>query len=342
MPPPARVVVVGSVNVDLVTRLERLPRPGETVLGGVFSRHPGGKGGNQAVAAARLGAQVAIVGCVGEDDAGRRARQDLTDAGVDCSWLAGVAAPTGTASILVDRRGENMIAVAPGANAELGARAAQAAVAAAARPRDVVLASLEVPLTAVAAAARAAVGAGALFVLNPAPAQPLPPSLVFRCTALTPNEHELGLLPPARMRRGGSGSGTDRGGRGTDRDDAVAWLLAAGAGAVVVTLGARGARLHRPGLPPHHQPALPASAVDTTGAGDAFTAALAVALAEHAGIEDAVRMAATAGAIATESPGARGGLPTRADLARRAGGDGDAGENARAGATGSVAPAPEP
>jgi ribokinase len=286
------------------------------VLGGVFSRHPGGKGGNQAVAAARLGAQVAIVGCVGEDDAGRQARRDLEDAGVDVAWLASATAPTGTATILVDHRGENMIAVAPGANAALDPRAVREAVAAAVvvRPGDVVvLASLEVPLAAVAAAAEAATAAGALFVLNPAPARPLPPSLVARCAALTPNEHELGLLP----------SGTGRiGSAGTGRDDGVAWLLAAGAGVVVVTLGARGAGMYRPNLPPHHQPAMPAAVVDTTGAGDAFTAALAVALAEHAGLEDAVRMAAAAGAIATEAAGARGGLPARADLDARLAGTG--------------------
>jgi ribokinase len=314
-------VVVGAVNVDLVTRLERLPRPGETVLGGVFSRHPGGKGGNQAVAAARLGAQVAIVGCVGSDDAGRQARRDLEDAGVDCTRLAIVAAPTGTASILVDRSGENMIAVAPGANAELGAEAVQDAVAAAARPDGVVVASLEVPLDAVTAAAASAVEAGALFVLNPAPAQSLPPGLVARCAALTPNEHELTLLH-AGTGRGGPGTDDDGGaagsfGTGTGEDDEVEWLLAAGADAVVVTLGGRGARLHRRGHPPHHQPALPASVIDTTGAGDAFNAALAVALAERAGLEDAVRMAAAAGAIATEASGARGSLPERADLAKR-------------------------
>ncbi|HMA46940.1 MAG TPA: PfkB family carbohydrate kinase, partial [Frankiaceae bacterium] len=188
-----RVVVVGSVNVDLVTRVERLPAPGETVLGGVFSRHPGGKGANQAVAAARLGARVALVGRVGEDEAGRRARRELVAAGVDCVDLRGAAAPTGTATVIVDRAGENLIAVASGANALLDAEAAARAVGAAASPGEVVLLGLEVPLAAVVAAVEAAVRAGATVVLDPAPAPagPLPKRLVASCAVLTPNEHEL-------------------------------------------------------------------------------------------------------------------------------------------------------
>jgi ribokinase len=286
---------------------------------------------------------VAIVGCVGQDDAGHQARRDLEDEGVNCHYLATVAGPTGTATILVDSRGENMIAVAPGANAKLTAHATRTAVAArlsgvigspatSVEPGAVVVTSLEVPLPAVTAAAEAATDAGVPFVLNPAPAQPLPPNLIARCAVLTPNEHELPLLLDGRGRSEGTGSenradSADRDDESDDSDtgdigdtgdgNGVARLLAVGAGAVVVTLGAQGARIYRPDRAPHHQPALPASVVDTTGAGDAFTAALAVGLAEGADIGDAVRMAAAAGAIAAEGRGARGSLPSRSGLAQR-------------------------
>ncbi|HMA46422.1 MAG TPA: PfkB family carbohydrate kinase, partial [Frankiaceae bacterium] len=200
----------------------------------------------------------------------------------------------GTATVIVDRAGENLIAVASGANALLDAEAAAQAVGAAAGPGQVVLLDLEVPLAAVVAAAEAAVRVGATVVLDPAPAPagPLPKRLVASCAVLTPNEHELPAGGPAE-------------------------LIGAGAAAVVVTLGAAGAELHRPGRPPLTRPALPAAVVDTTGAGDAFTAALGWALAGGLDLADAVLVATAAGAAATEAVGARAGLPTRDELARR-------------------------
>ncbi len=288
----ARVVVVGSVNVDLVARVAHLPAPGETVTGGRFSQHSGGKGGNRAVASARLGTPTAMVGLVGDDDLGPGARRDLEEAGVDCAHLGTRAGATGVALILVDERGENLIAVASGVNAELEPEAVGAEVARLATAGAVVSADLEIPLEAVAAAAEAAQAAGAALLLNPAPARPLPAALVARCTVLTPNQHEVGVLGP-----GG-----------------VPGLLEQGAGAVVVTQGAAGATLHRPGRPAWHQPAFAVDVADTTGAGDAFNAALACALADGAEMEAAVRFATAAGALATRAHGARAALPDQAAL----------------------------
>ncbi len=297
------VVVVGSVNEDLVTFVERLPNPGETVLGGSFQRGLGGKGANQALAAARLGARVAFVGLVGDDDAGRRARAELAAGGVDAEWLATGTSPTGTAQILVDASGENLIAVASGANAELDAEAVDGALQKLlSSVRPIVLANLEVPDDAVLAAARAAVAGGCPFILNPAPARQLPEQLLQLCTILTPNEHELTLLAA--------------------RASSAPELLALGVRSVVVTRGPQGADVYLPGRPPHHQPAFPVAAVDSTGAGDAFSGALASALTPRiagqkgriVGLEEAVRWAAAAGAFATQAAGAQGSLPDRPSL----------------------------
>jgi ribokinase len=286
----AAVVVVGSVNVDLIVRVRRLPAPGETVIGGTFSRAPGGKGGNAAVAAARLGARTWFVGLVGGDDLGREARRDLAEAGVDVSGLREVDQPTGVAAILVDQRGENAIAVASGANASLDGDRVVAALDAIDADRAVLLSNLEVPDDAVIAAAGAAGDRGWPFVLNPAPAREVPTEVVAACHVVAPNESEAVTL-------GGV-------------DD----LLAAGADAVVVTRGPAGADLHRPGEPVRHQGAFAVNAVDTTGAGDAFCAALAVALAEGRDLDAAVREGAAAGALASRVVGARAGLPTRSEV----------------------------
>src|SRR5918911_3403391 len=173
-----RVVVVGSVNVDLVVRLPRLPRPGETVSDGTFTVTAGGKGGNQAVAAARLGADVVLVAALGDDDHGRTARDDLEREGVDTRLVTTAPAATGVAVVLVDETGENLIAAAPGANALLSAEAVAAALAGLPDGPAVVLACLEVPLPAVEAAAESAARRGWPFVLNPAPASPLPSDLL--------------------------------------------------------------------------------------------------------------------------------------------------------------------
>jgi ribokinase len=289
-----RVIVVGSVNVDLVMRVQRLPQPGETVTGGSFTTTPGGKGGNAASAAARLGASTWLVGFTGVDDLGDEAREELLAAGVNVSYLHGTSeAATGVAQVQVDQRGENAIAVAPGANALLGPAHVEEAVRALARPGAVVLANLEAPLEAVAAAARCARRIGARFVLDPAPARSLPDELVAECDVLTPNEGEANAL-------GGGVEG----------------LLERGAGAVVVTSGSDGATLHRAGHEPLHQASFPVDAVDTTGAGDAFNGAIAWALAGGVPLEDAVRLACAAGALATLGVGARASQPGARDVER--------------------------
>jgi ribokinase len=283
--------------VDMVFRVPRLPGPGETVTGGSFSRGPGGKGGNQAAAAARLGARTSFVGLVGDDQLGAEARQDLEAAGVNASLLGTGTAPTGVAGIFVDDAGENMIAVASGANALLDGPAVRRALAGLDAEGAVLLANLEVPDEAVIAAAEAAEKRGWVFVLNPAPARQVPPEVLSRCSVLVPNEVEVAAL--------GLGS--------------VQELLEAGVGAAVVTLGARGAELHRPDRPVHHQPSFPGPVIDTTGAGDAFCGALCWALGEGADLGSAVRLAAAAGALACREVGARAGLPDRAELERLAG-----------------------
>src|SRR4051812_30177974 len=222
-----RVLVVGSVNVDLVVRAEKLPAPGETVSGGTFARHGGGKGANQAVAAARLGAEVTMIGAVGDDELGDEALRALAGEGVDTGAVARLeGVPTGVALIAVDAAGENQIAVASGANAELGEGAverAMAAAAAAGEDEPVTLLGFEVPDDAVLAGARAAPGP---VVCNPAPARPLPDGLTGRGPILTPNATEAHELT------------------GEEDPEAAARALAARTGAaVLVTLGARGVLL---------------------------------------------------------------------------------------------------
>jgi ribokinase len=272
----APVVVVGSANVDLVWKGPRLPSPGETVTDGTFVQVMGGKGANQAAAAAALGADVRFVGCVGDDEHGARIRADLTARGIDCRFLATVAEPTGVASILVDENGENVVAVAPGANRALTSAVLDEGI----EPGAVVLCSCEIPLDVVrAAAARAEIA-----IVNPAPAREAFPDVI-----LTPNETECTRL-----------GGVD--------------ALTSIARALIVTRGAAGASLHRDGTAAHHQLAFTVDVVDTTGAGDAFNGAIAWALAEGVALEDALRLACAAGALATRGLGARSSLPTAAEV----------------------------
>jgi ribokinase len=291
-----RVVVVGSVNVDLVVRLPRLPHPGETAGGGVFAVHPGGKGGNQAVAAARLGAEVVLVAALGDDDYGRQARADLERERVDTRLVGTVPDATGVAVVLVDETAENLIALAPGANAVLSPDAVTAALTGLTDGPVVLLGGLEVPLACVDAAAAVAAARGWMFVVNPAPAVPLPESLLRRIDVLTPNAGELGVVA----------------------DAGAAALLEAGVGAVVVTRGAAGALvLDRAGE--LAVPAPPVEPVDTTGAGDCFSGTLACALGSGLTLPDAVRLAVTAASLSTRASGARTGFPTREELAAELG-----------------------
>jgi ribokinase len=282
------VIVVGSINVDLFTYVDRLPRPGETVIGGTYRQAHGGKGANQAVAAARLGADVALVGMVGDDDMGRSAITELDREGVNLDDVRIAHNHTGVAQIMVDAQGENQIAVASGANYDLTGDMVAESLGRNA-DKAVVGAVLEVTEEAVLAAATVAAERGWTFVLNPAPARALSNQLLSHVAVLTPNEHEVSEL--------GASSPQD--------------LLDAGAGAVVVTKGSKGADLIRLDMPPHHQPGFEVRAVDTTGAGDSFSGALAWALADGRQLEDAVEFAAASAALSTMHPGARAGMPSR-------------------------------
>jgi len=295
-----RIAVIGSSNTDMTVSVERLPAPGETVIGKAFSMAAGGKGANQAVAAARLGARVAFIACLGQDQFGDRALEAFRREGIDTSGIARSArASSGVALIFVDSRGENVIAVAPGANALLAPEHVHAA-AGLIRSADVVLAQLEVPLEAVEAAAEAAREAGATFLLNPAPARDLPAGLLSRTAVLTPNETEAALLA-------GIGAGS------APPEEVARMLLGRGAQAVVMTLGARGA-LAVTAQSADFIPAPQVKAVDTTAAGDCFSAALAVGVAEGMTLVDAARFAARAAAISVTRAGAQPSLPTREEV----------------------------
>lgn len=270
-----RISVVGSVNLDLVARVRRLPRPGETVTGADLARIPGGKGGNQAVAAARLGAEVSFLGCVGDDAFAAEATAGLREAGVDLTRLRRVEGPTGVALITVDDDGENEIVVAPGANAHLRAEDVRVEGA------EAVLCQLEIPAGAVAAAAARCEG---LFCLNPAPARPVAAAVLDRADLVVANRFELealGRTPP---------------------------------GLVALTLGADGAVLLLDGEEVARCAPPAVDAVDGTAAGDAFCAALVVSLLERRPREEALRRACAAGALAASRPGAQPSLPTSAEI----------------------------
>lgn len=295
-----RVVVVGSVNVDLVVVAPRLPGRGETVIGGDVARHHGGKGGNQAVAAARLGAGVAFVGAVGDDDLGLAARTALEREGIDVDHLATVARPTGVALIVVDATAENLIAVAPGANAALAPAAVERALAGLAiGPGDVVLTCREIAPESVIAALAGARDAGAIGVLNPAPADGLDRATADLAGVLTPNASELVAI---------AGSG--------DPEVAARSLLAGGppGRAAAVTLGAAGALVVPATGTAIAVPSAAVFPVDTVGAGDTFNGALAAGLAAGLPLVGACRRAVAAAGLSTTRPGARGGMPTLAEL----------------------------
>ena len=290
------VAVVGSLNLDLVVRVARLPGPGETVSGGDVFRNPGGKGANQAVAAARLGRRVAMVGRVGDDGAGRDLLGSLEADAVDTSQVRVVnGVPSGTALITVSEDGENQIVVSPGANARLTPDDV-AAAGTALRTAAVTLLQLEVPLETVAAAARAATGT---VVLNPAPVRALPQVLLAEVDVLVPNRVELAQLAGGPLPE--------------KVEAAVALAGRLAARAVVVTLGADGALVVERGQA-SHVPAVPVTAVDTTAAGDAFCGGLADALATGATLQDAARRAVRVAAAACLRPGAQASLPTSAEL----------------------------
>lgn len=296
-----RVLVVGSSNTDMVVRVPRIPRPGETVLGTDFAMAGGGKGANQAVAAARAGGRVTFVARVGDDIFGERAIADLAADGLDTRFvLRTPGSASGIALINVDERGENSISVASGSNALLSVDDVKSA-AAAFREADIVLLQLESPLATVTAVVRAAGEAGVPVVLNPAPARPLDADLLAGIAVLTPNETEAELLSGIPVR-------DDGGVR-----DAAAWLRRRGPRTVIVTLGQRGIYAAAPDLEGFF-PAFGVEAVDTTAAGDVFNGALAVALAEKSPLAGALRFAQAAAAISVTRPGAQPSAPTRAEI----------------------------
>jgi ribokinase len=298
-----RVAVIGSANVDFTVALSRLPRPGETVSGGTLLVNHGGKGANQAVAARRLGAEVRLIGCVGEDSSGAAIRERLAaeGIGVDGLMLVGEAA-TGTALIAVDGEGRNQIGVAPGANHRLTvdmARVHEDDIAWA----QVLLCQLEIPLSVVRWALETARRHEVTTILNPAPAQPLADDILALVSYLTPNEGEAGAL---------SGQPVN------DLDsarEAAGRLAARGAGRVLVTLGEQGV-LALDGESALHFPAFPITPVDTTAAGDAFNGALAVGLAAGGNLEQAIPLAGAAAALACTKRGAQDSLAYREDVER--------------------------
>jgi ribokinase len=299
----SRVVVLGSLNMDLVVSLSRLPRSGETVIGDRLQRFPGGKGANQAVAAARLGAEVAMVGRVGKDSFGEELLSSLRTDGVAVDGVERDAnEPTGAALILVEKGGENMIAVARGAGGVVGdADVARATTKL--RELDVLLLQLEIPLAAVASAARRAKAAGAWVILNAAPAAALEASLLRQVDVLVVNELEAEPI----LGRPAADS--------QEAEEAARIAVERGARSAVVTLGAAGAVL-ADGNAIHRMKALRVDAVDATGAGDAFVGALAAALAAGAALVEAAELAGAAGAAAVTKPGAQASLPRPEDLQR--------------------------
>jgi ribokinase len=287
-----RIVIVGSINMDLVTVAQRFPAPGETLLGERFLSVHGGKGGNQAVAAARLGAEVHMIGAVGDDNFGQPLCDALADEGVHVGHVARIAhCSSGTASITVSG-GENQIIVVPGANAHLTPSHVLSAKDVVAQA-DAVLVQMEIPLETVEATLRVAHQQDVPVILNPAPAQRLPSEWLQLARYITPNQHELATL------------------LGADPSDEFRALMRRAPCPVVLTRGAEGAWFREQGEP-QHQESFAVQVVDSTGAGDTFNGALAVFL--HEGLDVAVKKACAAAALSVTQLGARAGMPHRTDV----------------------------
>ncbi|MBK7455723.1 MAG: ribokinase [Anaerolineales bacterium] len=297
-----KIVVVGSLNMDLVVRMPQIPRPGETLLGGVFKTFPGGKGANQAVAAARLGASVMMVGCIGNDAFGREMRETLTREGVDTMHvLVHPQSLTGVALIQVDAAGQNSIAVASGANFELTSTDVEKAMLSIGN-FDVLVMPLETPLETIYTAARIASRIGAKVILNPAPAQLLKQDLLEFVDVLLPNEYEAALMTGSPSLQSVA-----------DVCNAAQKLLLLKAKNLIVTMGNRGAMLFD-GKTESQIPACPVQAVDSTAAGDCFVGALAVGLCEGKSLLSAAEFASAAAAISVTRDGAQPSLPRREEV----------------------------
>ena len=298
---PAKVVVVGSLNMDLVTRASRLPRGGETLVGQSFATVPGGKGANQAVAAARLGAAVAMIGCVGSDAYGAQLRDALLVEGIDCQAVNEVEGSSGVALIVVDDSSQNAIVIVAGSNGQL-TPASLLAFDAVLQAAEVIVCQLEVPMDTVGYALKRARALGKTVILNPAPASgPLPADWYAAIDYLIPNESEASAL---------SGVPVDS----LDAAKVAAThLLNAGAGKVIVTLGSQGA-LFADGQGFEHLPAPKVQAVDTTAAGDTFVGGFAAALANGQGEAEAIRFGQVAAALSVTRAGAQPSIPTLHDV----------------------------
>lgn len=297
----ARIIVVGSSNTDMVIRTDRFPKPGETILGHDFFMNQGGKGANQAVAAARLGGDIIFVSCVGDDVFGKTALQSLQEEDIDVSYIRiDQEVPSGVAVITIDQTGENNIVVAPGANAAL-------------IPEDMnhvltliekdsfVLIQLEIPIETVTYLVKQANRRGAKVILNPAPAQPLPGELFHKIYLMTPNEEEASLLTGIAVNDMASAQG------------AAENLIERGVQNVVITMGNKGA-LALYDSENIFIEAQKVIAVDTTAAGDVFNGALVVALSEGSPIHEALKFASTAAAIAVTRLGAQSSSPFRKEI----------------------------
>ena len=292
----AKIVVIGSSNTDMTIKGDRLPKPGETVLGGEFRMGPGGKGANQAVAAQRLGADVSFICKVGRDIFGDNAISGYQKEGIDCSRILRSDKASGTALILVDGNAENCIAVAPGANADLTPEDVDS-VADVIRSADYLILQLEIPVESVLRAAKIAHEAGVYVILNPAPACHLPEELFGYISLITPNQTESALL-----------SGVE-----DNLDAAVERLMQLGVKDVVVTLGSKGSLVISEGAKTL-VPSLKVKAVDTTAAGDTFCGALCVALSEGCSLVDAAGFATKASALTVQKMGAQDSIPFRSDI----------------------------
>jgi ribokinase len=296
-----KIVVIGSSNTDMIIKIDRIPARGETVIGGRFSTAPGGKGANQAVAAARAGGDVAFVARVGNDMFGQEALAGFINEGIDVTYVTtDTEAPSGIACIIVDENGENSIAVASGANANLSPgdiACAHDSITSA----DILIMQLEIPIETVVAAAKIAHGNGVKVILNPAPAQALSEDILKTVSILTPNESETELLTGISIQ-------TE-----DDARNATEVLLGRGVETVLVTLGANGV-IVATGDQFDKIPAFKVNPVDTTAAGDVFNGALAVALAEGKELAGAVMFANAAAAISVTRLGAQPSAPTRREV----------------------------
>ena len=305
--PSSGVLVVGSITADVTAFADRLPRPGETVLGNDFTLVLGGKGANQAVAAAHFGVPTWMVGCVGSDPFASLTRDGLRDHGVETELLRAVDGPTGVAHIRVDASGQNDIVITPLANAALDHEQVDTSLAALDGRVSVLLLQLEIRSEVTVHAAAAGSRAGLTVILDPAPAVPLPDEVWPHIDIVTPNESETTVLTGVDV--------VDP----TSAEAAAHWFLDRGVRSAVITLGDAGALVLTAGEPALLLPAYPVKAVDTTAAGDAFTGTLGAGLASGHSLDAAVRHAMAAGALAVTRPGASPSLPVREevlDLAR--------------------------